>query len=97
MTYTSIRTAAIVAALLGATAASASSDKAAPTAAQKAAIEASLKDGGFSTWQTVTTDGTGWKVDNATGADGKVYDLKLDKTSYAILARQPDAGAVPNK
>ena len=43
MTYTSIRTAAIVAALLGATAASASSDKAAPTAAQKAAIEASLK------------------------------------------------------
>lgn len=92
----SIRTAVMVAALLGATSAMANSEPGkAPTEAQKASIEASLRQSGFSSWQSVTSDGEGWKVDNATTADGRVYDLKLDKTSYAVVAREPDTGAVP--
>lgn len=93
MHFTSIRTAITALALLGATAAIANSPAGkSPTPAEKASIEASLKQGGFSNWQAVSADGTGWKVDNARAADGKAYDLTLDKSSFAIVSRQPDAG-----
>ena len=96
MHFRSIRTAAVAVALmgagLGAGAAIANPAMTAPTAAEKASIEASLKDSGFSSWQAVSHDGTGWKVDNAMAADGKAYDLTLDKTSFAVVSRQPDMG-----
>lgn len=89
----SIRTAVIAVAFLGAGAAFANDPAMkAPTAAEKASIEASLRDSGFSSWQSVAPDGSGWKVDNAMAADGKAYDLTLDKTSFAVVSRQPGMG-----
>lgn len=94
MHFRSIRTAAVAVAvaLMGASAAIANPAMQAPTAAEKASIEASLKDSGFSSWQSVAPDASGWKVDNAMAADGKAYDLTLDKTSFAVVSRQPDMG-----
>ena len=98
MHFPSIRTAIATLALLGASAAMASSHAGkSPTPAEKTSIETSLKDGGFSSWRAVSSDGTVWKVDDARSADGKVYDLTVDKTNFAILSRQPDSGNMKPK
>jgi len=61
-----------------------------PTAEEQAMIEQTLKGAGFQTWQSVKLDDGKWEVDNATSADGKVYDLELADATFEIIDRELD-------
>jgi hypothetical protein len=61
-----------------------------PTPEERARIEGILAVEGFTRWDEIEWDDDGhWEVDDAVGADGRQYDLKLD-ASFAIIARDPD-------
>lgn len=63
----------------------------APTLEERAEIEAVLKAEGFTSWGEIELDdGKVWEVDDAIHADGREYDLELDRTTYAITSRDPD-------
>lgn len=63
----------------------------APTPEERASIEAVLKAEGFTSWGEIELDdGKVWEVDDAIHADGREYDLELDRTTYAITDRDPD-------
>ena len=56
-----------------------------PTPEERTAIEAVLKGAGYTSWEEIELDDDGhWEVDDAVGANGKDYDLKLDR-SYRII------------
>lgn len=68
----------------------------APTAEERSAIEAALQAEGFTSWEEIEfddddddTDDRLWEVDDARGADGVEYDLKLDR-DYRIIKRERD-------
>lgn len=63
----------------------------APTAEERANIEAALKAEGFQSWGDIELDDDrAWDVDDARHSDGKEYDLELDKTTLAVTKRDPD-------
>lgn len=68
----------------------------APTAEERNAIEAALRAEGFTAWEEIEFDDDDhdaddrlWEVDDARGADGVEYDLKLDR-DYRIIRRERD-------
>jgi hypothetical protein len=60
-----------------------------PTDEERAKIESVLRAEGFTSWKKVELEDGEWEVDDATGSDGRQYDLKLDK-QFAIIERKPD-------
>jgi hypothetical protein len=62
----------------------------APTPDERAKIEAVLKVSGFTSWEEIEFDDGYWEVDDARGADGVEYDLKLDPKSFEIVRKHPD-------
>ena len=64
----------------------------APTAEERAAIEAKLAAEGFTRWESIELedDGSVWEVDDAVAADGREYDLDLKPGTYEILKRDAD-------
>ncbi|MDP3895522.1 MAG: PepSY domain-containing protein [Mesorhizobium sp.] len=66
-------------------------DDRAPTADERARIEAVLKAEGFTGWGEIELDDDRvWEVDDARHSDGKKYDLELDRTTLAITDRDED-------
>ena len=62
----------------------------APTADEQAKIEQALKDEGFTQWDEIEFDDDRvWEVDDAVGADGQKFDVRLDE-SFKIVDRRPD-------
>ena len=63
-----------------------------PTPEERARIEAALRAEGFTRWDDIELedDGSVWEVDDAVGADGREYDLKLNPDTLAIVSRTPD-------
>jgi hypothetical protein len=62
----------------------------APTHEERAKIEAVLKQSGFTRWEEIEFDDGYWEVDDAIGADGVEYDLKLDPKSFEIVRKERD-------
>lgn len=81
----------ILAAALAVLASPAFADRA-PTAEERAAIEAKLKAEGFTRWESIELedDGSVWEVDDAVGADGREYDLELRFGTLEIVDRDAD-------
>lgn len=66
-------------------------DDRAPTAEERAQIEAVLEREGFTSWGEIELDdGKVWEVDDAIHSDGREYDLELNPTSLEITDRDPD-------
>ena len=66
----------------------------APTSDELTKIESVLKSAGFTAWDEIELEDSGkdsgkWEVDDAVGADGKKYDLKLDQ-SFNIIEKKLD-------
>lgn len=68
----------------------------APTNEERSSIEAALRAEGFTSWEEIEFDDDDddaddqlWEVDDARGADGVEYDLKLDR-DYRIIKRERD-------
>lgn len=68
----------------------------APNAEERAAIEEALRAAGYSSWEEIEFDDDDddaddrlWEVDDAVGADGAEYDLKLDR-DFNIVRRERD-------
>lgn len=52
----------------------------APNATEREAIEKVLRADGFSRWEEIEWDEDGhWEVDDAIDADGRSWDLRLDR------------------
>ena len=64
----------------------------APTAEERATIEAKLKAEGFTRWENIELedDESVWEVDDAVGADGREYDLELRVGTLEIVDRDAD-------
>lgn len=64
----------------------------APNPEERAAIEAKLQAEGFTQWKSIELedDGTIWEVEDASGADGREYDLDLRFGTLEIVKRDPD-------
>lgn len=76
------------AALAGAFSSDARADRN-PTAQEWAEVVTALRDAGYTTWSEIEFDDGQWEVDEARAADGKRYELKLDR-SYKIVKREPE-------
>lgn len=83
--------AAVAALTLAAAAPAVAQDDRAPTAAERAAIEAALRQAGFSSWDEIELDDGLWEVDDARTAEGREYDLKLRPESLEIVRRDPES------
>jgi len=68
----------------------AQADDRAPTPEERTAVEAALKDLGFSTWTSIEMDDGRWEIDDATHADGKRYDVELDPKTLAVIKQKLD-------
>lgn len=80
---------AMASALVLASAAGAVADRD-PTPEERASIEEVLRAEGFTRWDDIEWDDDGyWEVDDAVGADGREYYLKLD-ANLAIIEREAD-------
>lgn len=53
-------------------------------------IADTLRREGFTRWDEVEFDDGHFEVDNALGADGRKYDLKLSSVDFSILSRKLD-------
>jgi len=62
----------------------------APTPAEKARIEDALRLHGYTNWKDIESDEKVWEVDDATGADGKTYDLELAKDTLQVIKKTED-------
>jgi len=60
------------------------------TGQEQAAIDQALRGQGFTGFNAVSLDDGVWEVDDARGADGTLYDLKLERHSLRILHRDRD-------
>jgi hypothetical protein len=61
-----------------------------PTPEERAKIESVLRAAGFERWEEIEFDDGVWEVDDAIGADGREYDLKLDPRTFAIIEKKLD-------
>jgi hypothetical protein len=62
----------------------------APSNEEKARIENALRLNGYTNWKNIESEGKVWEVDDATGADGKTYDLELAKDTLQITKKKAD-------
>lgn len=62
----------------------------APTPEERARIETVLRGLGFTSWEEIELDDGVWEVDDAIGADGQEYDLKLHPESLAVIEQERD-------
>src|SRR5690606_10028149 len=64
----------------------------APNPEERAAIEAKLQEEGFIQWKSIELedDGTIWEVEDASGPDGREYDLDLRFGTLEIVKRDAD-------
>lgn len=62
-----------------------------PTPEQRTRIEAALREQGYTAWDDIDVERDGRiEVDDARGADGKEYDLKLDPQTLRVIEREED-------
>ena len=63
-----------------------------PTEAERTAVERTLKEAGFVSWEEIELDDDGprWDVDDARAADGRRYDVKIDPKSLRIVRQERD-------
>ena len=86
---------AVLAAALGFAAAAplaaARADDRPVTPEERRQIEATLRQEGFTRWGKMEFDDGGYfEVDDAVGADGRKYDLKLSRVDFSVLSRELD-------
>ncbi|MGF1631873.1 MAG: hypothetical protein ACFCUT_20545 [Kiloniellaceae bacterium] len=65
-----------------------------PTTEERQVIENALRAAGFTSWEEIEFDDDHdddqvWEIDDAIGADGIEYDLKMDR-SFNIIEKSPD-------
>lgn len=84
-----VTTAALALALATTLAGTAYADEKLP-ADQQAKVEAKLKAEGFTKWKEIELDDGHIEVDDAVDANGKQFDLHLDKDTLAITKRKPE-------
>jgi hypothetical protein len=87
---TRIRTVAAVLAATCFAAGFAMADGRPPTAEETTAVSAALTKAGFSKWGKVEFDDGKWEIDNAVGADGKLYDVDLSATDLSVIKKEID-------
>ncbi len=75
---------AFAAVLALAPAAAIADDDRAPTPEERAQIEQVLRAEGYTRWDEIELDDGVWEVDDAIGADGREYDLELDRNFRII-------------
>ena len=57
-------------------------------AREQAVIERTLRQQGYTSWQSVKLDSDGyWEVDDARMRNGRDHDLKLDRRTFRIIER----------
>lgn len=63
-----------------------------PTPQERAAIEAALRQMGFTSWDEIERedDGRVWEIEDARAADGHKYELKLSVGDLRELSRKRD-------
>lgn len=61
-----------------------------PTAEETSAVSAALTKAGFSKWSKIEFDDGKWEVDNAVGADGKMYDVDLSAGDLSVIKKEID-------
>ena len=62
-----------------------------PVSGKRADIEAALREQGYTAWDDIDVERDGRiEVDDARGADGKEYDLKLDPQTLRVIEREED-------
>ncbi len=61
-----------------------------PTAEERTKIEAALKAEGFTAWKEIEFDDNRWEIDDASHADGKVYDVYLRKDMSLVFKTLDD-------
>ncbi len=62
-----------------------------PTPELRTRIEAALREQGYTAWDDIDVERDGRiEVDDARGADGKEYDLKLDPQTLRVIEREED-------
>lgn len=66
-----------------------------PTAEERTRIESVLREQGFTRWDEIEfdDDDEAWEVDDAVGADGRQYDLKLDAKNLSIIKREESSSS----
>jgi hypothetical protein len=66
-----------------------------PTAEERTRIESVLREQGFTRWDEIAFDDDyeAWEVDDAVGADGRQYDLKLDAKNLSIIKREESSSS----
>ena len=59
-----------------------------PTAKERARIESVLRAAGYKRWGKIEFDDDGvWEVDDAVAADGRKYEVELNK-AFRIISRE---------
>jgi hypothetical protein len=61
-----------------------------PTPDERGRVEAALRSLGYTRWDDIDLEGDRWEVDDARGADGKEYDLKLDRETLRVISREEE-------
>ena len=62
-----------------------------PTPEERFQIEAELQYLGFTSWDDIDFDEDGyWEIEDARGADGHEYDLRLSAETFEVLEGQAD-------
>ncbi|MBD0273716.1 MAG: PepSY domain-containing protein [Acetobacteraceae bacterium] len=62
-----------------------------PSPEMRSRIEAALREQGYTAWDDIDVERDGRiEVDDARGADGKEYDLKLDPQTLRVIEREED-------
>lgn len=62
-----------------------------PTPEMRTRIEAALREQGYTAWDDIDVERDGRiEVDDARGADGKEYDLRLDPQTLRVVEREED-------
>lgn len=61
-----------------------------PTPEERQGIESALRDLGFTQWDDIEFDDDVWEIDDAHGADGRTYDLKLRPVTFEVIERKED-------
>jgi hypothetical protein len=61
-----------------------------PTAEERERIETQLRVLGFTNWEEIEWDDGYWEVDDAIGADGVEYELKLHPETLEVVEQERD-------
>jgi hypothetical protein len=75
---------------MGLAAAPALADDRPVTPQERAQIETSLRQAGFTSWGEIEFDDGRFDVDDAIAADGGKFDLELSSVDFTILKRERD-------